>query len=62
MFRCVNDAKGQEEIDRVVGSDRLPDFTDRDSLPYLECVIQESMRYAVAGIHAHGLVFRITCH
>ena len=26
--------KAQEEIDRVVGSDRLPDFQDRKSLPY----------------------------
>ena len=38
--------KGQEEIDRVVGNGRLPDFTDRDSLPYVECIVQETMRYA----------------
>lgn len=38
--------KGQEEIDRVVGNSRLPDFTDRDSLPYVECIVQEVQRYA----------------
>jgi hypothetical protein len=38
--------KAQEEIDGVVGTDRLPDFTDRESLPYLECLLQETQRYA----------------
>ncbi|KAJ3478808.1 hypothetical protein NLI96_g9500 [Meripilus lineatus] len=33
-----------EELDRVLGG-RLPDYADRDSLPYLECVIQESERW-----------------
>lgn len=37
-------AKAQKEIDSVVGRGRLPDFTDRDALPYVECVAQESMR------------------
>jgi cytochrome P450 len=30
-------AKAQEEIDRVVGSDRLPTFDDRPFLPYGSC-------------------------
>ncbi|EKM55769.1 uncharacterized protein PHACADRAFT_195821 [Phanerochaete carnosa HHB-10118-sp] len=37
--------KAQEELDRVVGDGRLPDFTDRDSLPYVECVVKETMRW-----------------
>ncbi|EKM55770.1 uncharacterized protein PHACADRAFT_256631 [Phanerochaete carnosa HHB-10118-sp] len=37
--------KAQEEIDRVVGNGRLPDFTDRDLLPYVECVVKETMRW-----------------
>ena len=39
-------AKAQEELDRVIGPDRLPDFYDREahSLPYLECVIKEVYR------------------
>ena len=37
--------KAQEEIDRVVGYTCLPDFSDRDALPFLGCVIQECRRY-----------------
>ncbi|KAF8973003.1 cytochrome P450 [Flammula alnicola] len=36
--------KAQEEIDRVVGSERLPDFEDRPSLPYVEAIYREVMR------------------
>ncbi|KAL6308002.1 cytochrome P450 [Sparassis latifolia] len=39
--------KAQEEVDRVVGRGRLPDFNDRDSLPYLECVLKEVYRWNV---------------
>ncbi|KAI0338581.1 cytochrome P450 [Trametopsis cervina] len=38
--------KAQQEIDRVVGEDRLPDFDDRASLSYLECIFMEVLRYA----------------
>lgn len=37
--------KAQEEIDRVVGKDRLPNFTDRPNLPYMECVLSEVFRW-----------------
>ncbi|GBE84042.1 O-methylsterigmatocystin oxidoreductase [Sparassis crispa] len=37
--------KAQEEIDQVVGSGRLPDFDDRDTLPFVECVLQETIRW-----------------
>lgn len=36
--------KAQSEIDRVLGNRRLPEFNDRDALPYVECIMQESMR------------------
>ena len=36
--------KMQDEIDRVVGTDRLPEFEDREYLPYTECVIKEVYR------------------
>lgn len=36
--------KAQAEIDAVVGSTRLPDFSDRRSLPYLKYVLQETLR------------------
>ncbi|KAJ3010156.1 hypothetical protein NUW54_g2574 [Trametes sanguinea] len=37
--------KAQEEIDRVVGKDRLPDFTDRESLPYVNALLEEVLRW-----------------
>ncbi|KAL4879859.1 cytochrome P450 [Aspergillus karnatakaensis] len=37
--------KAQEEIDRVVGTDRLPNFSDRDNLPYINALIKESLRW-----------------
>ncbi|KAJ8480992.1 hypothetical protein ONZ45_g15455 [Pleurotus djamor] len=37
--------KAQEEIDRVVGSDRLPDFDDYEDLPYVSSVVQEVLRW-----------------
>lgn len=38
--------KAQAEIDAVVGTDRLPSFADRPSLPYVECVMSECLRWA----------------
>ncbi|KAI6099756.1 cytochrome P450 [Pisolithus sp. B1] len=37
--------KAQEEIDRVVGNDRLPEFKDRQNLPYVEAVFLEILRW-----------------
>ncbi|KXN81510.1 O-methylsterigmatocystin oxidoreductase [Leucoagaricus sp. SymC.cos] len=37
--------KVQKEIDSVVGLDRLPDFSDRDNLPYLTAVLKEALRW-----------------
>ncbi|KAI0888728.1 putative cytochrome P450 oxidoreductase OrdA-like protein [Annulohypoxylon maeteangense] len=37
--------KAQEEIDRVVGQDRLPTMIDRDNLPYIEAMIKEVLRW-----------------
>ena len=39
--------KAQEEIDAVVGTDRLPTFADRPSLPYIEAVYLETLRWTV---------------
>ncbi|KAL4247551.1 cytochrome P450 monooxygenase [Abortiporus biennis] len=41
--------KAQKEIDEVIGNTRLPDFSDRDSLPMVECVINEAVRWHQAG-------------
>ncbi|KZT73493.1 cytochrome P450 [Daedalea quercina L-15889] len=46
MVRCPDVyQKARSEIDRVVGTERFPDFDDRASLPYLECVIWEVLRW-----------------
>jgi cytochrome P450 len=37
--------KAQEEIDRVVGTHRLPSFGDRENLPYLDAIVQEVLRW-----------------
>ena len=37
--------KAQAEIDAVVGQNRLPDFHDRPSLPYINAVVKESSRW-----------------
>ncbi|CEL61283.1 O-methylsterigmatocystin oxidoreductase OS=Aspergillus parasiticus GN=ordA PE=3 SV=1 [Rhizoctonia solani AG-1 IB] len=34
----------QAEIDAVVGRERVPDLKDRESMPYMEAVLQEVMR------------------
>jgi cytochrome P450 len=37
--------KAQEEIDRVIGSARLPTLADRDSLPYVSALHSEIYRW-----------------
>ncbi|KAH8101012.1 cytochrome P450 [Cristinia sonorae] len=37
--------KAQEELARVVGPNRLPEFDDRPNLPYLEAVMKETLRW-----------------
>lgn len=37
--------KAQAEIDSVIGNSRLPTFHDRDSLPYVNALIKETMRW-----------------
>ncbi|TBU54546.1 cytochrome P450 [Dichomitus squalens] len=36
--------KAQEEVDRVIGSDRLSSFADRESLPYVDALTAEVLR------------------
>ncbi|GBE89499.1 Multifunctional cytochrome P450 monooxygenase af510 [Sparassis crispa] len=41
--------RAQVEIDRVIGPGRLPDFSDRDALPFVEYVLQETIRWHPAA-------------
>ncbi|KAI0374537.1 cytochrome P450 [Pilatotrama ljubarskyi] len=36
--------RAQAEIDRVIGSDRLPSYADRKSLPYVDAIMTEVLR------------------
>lgn len=35
----------QEELDRVIGEDRLPDFSDKPQLPYIAAIVKEVLRW-----------------
>ena len=37
--------KAQAEIDAVIGPNRLPDFEDHPSLPYINAVVKEAIRW-----------------
>jgi len=37
--------KAQEELDRVVGKNRLPDFSDKENLPYIDALMKELLRW-----------------
>ncbi|KAH7320412.1 cytochrome P450 [Rhizoctonia solani] len=39
-------AKAQAEIDSVIGT-RLPELADQDSLPYVQCIVKEAMRWKI---------------
>ncbi|KAJ3965533.1 cytochrome P450 [Lentinula raphanica] len=38
--------KAHQELDCIIGRNRLPDFADRDTLPYIEAILHETMRRA----------------
>jgi len=49
--------RAQTQIDSVVGTERLPDFNDYDSLPFVEAILRETIRSSpVAPINLpHGV-------
>ncbi|CDO76234.1 hypothetical protein BN946_scf184644.g8 [Trametes cinnabarina] len=48
--------KAQDEIDRVIGNDRLPHIEDRDSLPYVGAVLKEVVRWRpVVAMVSHSV-------
>ncbi|KIJ65811.1 hypothetical protein HYDPIDRAFT_38999 [Hydnomerulius pinastri MD-312] len=48
--------RAQAEIDEVVGTARLPGLADRDSLPYVNCLIKEVLRLsAIVPLMPHSL-------
>jgi cytochrome P450 len=43
--------KAQEEVDRVVGRDRLPTFADWEKLPYINCCVKEILRWRPVAVN-----------
>lgn len=41
--------KAQEEIKRVIGTTRMPTHADRKSLPYVNAVVDETLRWEPVG-------------
>ena len=39
--------KAQAELDAVVGPHRLPDFSDRPALPYVNAIVKECFRWLI---------------
>jgi len=37
--------KAQDELDRVLGPDRLPTYEDRPNLPYIDALVKEALRW-----------------
>lgn len=37
--------RGQEEIDNVVGRERLPNYEDQSNLPYVDAIVKEVLRW-----------------
>ncbi|KAF8311115.1 cytochrome P450 [Cantharellus anzutake] len=37
--------RAQQEIESVIGCSRLPTFSDRESLPYVEAILKETLRW-----------------
>lgn len=54
--------KAHIELDSVVGQSRLPDFSDRDVLPYVQSVIYETFRciYSISIPVKHKLELKCT--
>ena len=38
--------KAQGELDRIIGSERLPELSDWDKLPYISALMKELLRWA----------------
>ena len=53
--------RAQEEIDRVVGTDRLPSFSGRSKLPYVEALMKETLRWenvVPVSMYNHSFITR----
>ncbi|KAL1951983.1 hypothetical protein VTO73DRAFT_1132 [Trametes versicolor] len=49
--------KAQAELDAVIGPDRLPEFADQNSLPYIHAIVKECLRWQ--NVFTLGLPHRL---
>jgi cytochrome P450 len=49
VFPEVLDA-AHEELDRVVGKDRMPTFDDEENLPYIRAMVKETLRWRPVAV------------
>ena len=42
--------RAQAELDAVIEADRLPNFDDRDNLPYINVLCSELLRWMPVGL------------
>jgi cytochrome P450 len=47
--------RAHAELDAVVGRDRFPSFKDKDSLPYLQAILKETLRWRPAAPLSMGM-------
>ncbi|OCK75418.1 cytochrome P450 [Lepidopterella palustris CBS 459.81] len=45
-------AEAHRELDRVIGKDRLPQWDDRENLPYMRAIVEESLRWMPTTLSA----------
>ncbi|TFY78585.1 hypothetical protein EWM64_g5427 [Hericium alpestre] len=50
--------KAQDELETVIGSDRLPTFSDQGSLPYVDALMKEVLRWRIVA--PLGVAHRVT--
>jgi bacterioferritin (cytochrome b1) len=41
--------RAQEEVDRIIGTERLPTLADRKKLVYINAVVKEVLRWNIVG-------------
>jgi cytochrome P450 len=41
--------KAQAELDAVIGPNRLPNYDDQESLPYINAMVKETMRWQLVA-------------
>lgn len=52
--------RAQDEIDKVVGSERLPTFSDRGDLPYIDAILKETLRWEnVVSISTYNCIYLV---